>query len=63
MLVKIVSLFLVGIAALALFGRLRWPGAGRKRVAKGGEKPGKPGKCPACGAYKVGSGPCPCGKG
>ncbi|PRY23835.1 hypothetical protein CLV78_104328 [Aliiruegeria haliotis] len=62
MLVKIVTFFLIGIAALAMFGRLRWPGAARRRD-KGGPRPPKPRKCKACGSYVVGKGPCPCGKG
>jgi len=70
--VKIVTFFLIGIAVLALFGRLRWPGgagrigrdgrAGRPRLGRG-ERPPKPKKCPHCGTFRVGSGPCPCGKG
>lgn len=59
-LIKIASLFLIGMAVLALFGRLRWPMAGRKQADA---KPKKPGKCPACGRFRIGSGPCPCGKG
>ncbi len=31
MLVKIVTFFLIGIAVLAMFGRLRWPGAGGRK--------------------------------
>jgi hypothetical protein len=58
MLVKIVSLFLIGIAVLAMFGRLRLPGASR-RIGKG-ETPTKPKKCRQCGAYMIGEGPCPC---
>ncbi len=53
MIVKIVSLFLVAIGVLAMFGKLRLPG--RKRLSNA--------KCPACGRYKIGKGPCPCGKG
>jgi hypothetical protein len=63
MLVKIVTFFLIGMAVLALFGRLRWPGAMR-RVGKRRDAdalPGKPRKC-SCGAYRIGSGPCPCGR-
>lgn len=48
MLVKIVSLLLVFLAVLALFGRFRFP-----RVAN---------KCPSCGRYRIGRGPCPCGR-
>lgn len=64
-LVKIVTFFLIGMAVLALFGRLRWPGAmgriGKRRDANA--LPKKPGKCPSCGAFRIGTGPCPCGKG
>ena len=51
-LVKIVSLFLVGMAVLAMFGKLRFPG----------QKQLQSKKCPKCGRYKIGKGPCPCGK-
>ncbi|WP_191090243.1 hypothetical protein [Histidinibacterium aquaticum] len=49
MIVKIVTLFLIGMAVLAMFGRLRMPRLGR------------PKKCAACGRPRIGSGPCPCG--
>jgi hypothetical protein len=62
-LVKIVSLFLIGIAALAMFGRLRWPGGARRIGKREEKKPAKPRKCKACGNYIIGDGPCPCGKG
>jgi hypothetical protein len=52
--VKVAALFLLAIVALALIGRLRLPGA------HGGRKSGR--KCPACGRYRIGPGPCPCGK-
>ncbi|MEM7642892.1 MAG: hypothetical protein AAF366_10225 [Pseudomonadota bacterium] len=55
MLVKIVTLFLIGMAVLAMFGRLRFPGRAKLRSLRG--------KCAACGAPRVGRGPCPCGKG
>ena len=51
--VKIVTLFLVGMAVLAMFGKLRFPGA--KRLASA--------KCPSCGRYRIGKGPCSCGHG
>lgn len=51
--VKIVTLFLIGMAVLAMFGRLRFPGS--KTLASK--------KCPSCGRYRIGKGPCPCGKG
>ncbi|HDR29177.1 hypothetical protein [Rhodovulum sp.] len=60
MIVKIVTLFLIGMAVLAMFGRLRLPGTGGRRIAFGRSGTGK---CPACGRHRIGSGPCPCGKG
>jgi hypothetical protein len=53
MLVKIITLFLVFMAVLALFGRLRFPGQTRLASAK----------CPRCGRFRIGKGPCPCSKG
>lgn len=57
--VKIFSLFLVAMAVLALFGRLRFPGAGKGRGPKrlGGAR------CPTCGRPRIGAGPCDCGQG
>ncbi|MCR8724293.1 hypothetical protein [Frigidibacter sp. ROC022] len=56
MLFKIITLFLVGMAVLAMFGKLRMPriGSGRKRQLDAT-------KCPKCGAYRIGKGPCACG--
>ncbi|MCB1338620.1 MAG: hypothetical protein KDK10_14585 [Maritimibacter sp.] len=51
MLLKVISLFLVFMMVLALFGRLRFPG--QKRLSSL--------KCPKCGRYRIGSGPCACG--
>lgn len=50
--VKIVMLFLIGMLVLAMFGRLRFPG--QKRLSNL--------KCPGCGRYRIGKGPCPCGR-
>ena len=50
---KIVILFLVFMAVLAMFGRLRFPG--QKRLASA--------RCPKCGRFRIGKGPCACGKG
>jgi len=50
---KIVSLFLVFIAVLGMFGKLRIPGFNRLQSAK----------CQKCGRYRIGKGPCSCGKG
>ncbi|MEO0938967.1 MAG: hypothetical protein AAFY38_12510 [Pseudomonadota bacterium] len=49
---KIVTLFLVFIAVIAMFGKLHWLGV--KKI---------PGKCAKCGRYKIGRGGCDlCGK-
>jgi len=51
MMVKIVSLFLIGMLVLAMFGRLRYPG--KKQLDSR--------KCPKCGRFRIGRGPCGCG--
>ncbi|WP_177220407.1 hypothetical protein [Poseidonocella sedimentorum] len=51
MIIKIVSLFLIGMAVLAMFGRLRFPG---QRMLKAR-------RCGACGKLRIGKGPCSCG--
>ena len=51
--VKVVSLFLIGILVLARFGKLRFPGQRRLQSAK----------CPKCGRYRIGSKSCDCGAG
>ncbi|WP_425043183.1 hypothetical protein [Primorskyibacter sp. S87] len=50
---KIVSLFLVVMAVLAMFGKLKVPGS--KRLASA--------RCPRCGRFRIGKGPCACGHG
>jgi len=49
--VKIISLFLIAMVVLAMFGRLRFPGS--KRLARA--------KCPKCGRFRIGKGACGCG--
>ena len=49
-LVKIVTFFLVGMAILAMFGKLRLPKVRLPRAER----------CGSCGAPRVGRGPCPC---
>lgn len=51
MIVKIVTLFLIGIAALAMIGKLNFPGKARLQNAK----------CDKCGRFRIGKGPCDCG--
>lgn len=54
MLTKIVALFLVFIAVLAMFGKLSLLLPKKMReIAK---------TCPKCGRHKIGKGPCPCEK-
>lgn len=49
MLIKVMILFLLGMAILAMFGRLRFPGQDRAGA-----------KCANCGRYKIGKTPCDC---
>ncbi|KIC11907.1 short-chain dehydrogenase [Leisingera sp. ANG-M1] len=50
---KIVAIFLVVMAVLAMFGKLRFPG----------QKHLNSKRCPSCGRFKIGKGPCGCQKG
>ncbi len=54
--VKVVTFFLIGMVVLAMFGRLRVPGADRFRKRLSSRR------CPACGRFRIGRGPCPCGR-
>lgn len=58
MIVKIVTLFLIGIGVLAMFGKLRVPGV--DQVRRLGQT--KPRKCRKCGRYILTKGPCDCKK-
>jgi len=53
MLIKVVTLFLVGMAVLAMFGKFKFPGQARLKAAK----------CRNCGRFRIGKGPCACSKG
>jgi hypothetical protein len=53
---KIVTLFLIFMAVLAMFGRLRIPGIGKRSDRKGSLP--KPSLCPECGRYNLRGGPC-----
>lgn len=58
MIVKVVTFFLIGMAVLALFGRLRWPGSNRVgRNSRPGALP-KPRTCPECGRMNLRGGKC-----
>lgn len=52
--IKIVTLFLIGMGVLAMFGKLRLPGIGGMRDRLASEK------CSKCGRYRIGKGPCAC---
>lgn len=54
--VKVVSLFLIAILALGMFGKLRVP-----KIRKRGGVP-KAKKCKSCGNYLIGDTPCQCKK-
>jgi hypothetical protein len=56
-LLKIVTLFLVGMVAVAVLGKLR---LGAKPGAKPGARLKSPVKCPDCGRFLIGKGPCDC---
>lgn len=53
MILKIVTLFLVFIAVLGMFGKLSILIPKKLRSVA---------KCEVCGRHKIGKGPCPCGK-
>lgn len=55
--VKVVSLFLIGMLVLAMFGKLRLPKLPKRKPRKTIEAAGK---CSKCGAYKIGDAPCVC---
>ena len=50
MIIKIVTLFLVAMGVLAMFGKLRIPG--HKALDRQ--------RCKKCGRYRIGRGPCQC---
>ncbi len=50
---KIITFFLISMAVLAMFGKLRLPGQKKLQSRR----------CPQCGRFKIGKGPCPCRKG
>ncbi|MFY2823772.1 hypothetical protein [Ruegeria sp. MALMAid1280] len=53
MIIKIVTLFLIAMGVLAMFGKLRFPGQKRLQSSR----------CPRCGRFRIGKGPCACEKG
>ena len=53
MIIKVISLFLIGMMVLAMFGKLRLPKIGIKKAKR----------CKKCGAHLIGKGTCTCGRG
>lgn len=62
MIVKIAALFLVFIAVLGMFGKLRVPGSKQLSKLRDKARLGNA-KCRHCGRYKIGKGPCACQEG
>ena len=65
MLIKAVTLFLVVLAVLAMFGRLRTrrPPRDRQGSRQGDRRddlPARPRKCRECGGFIIGKGACGC---
>jgi hypothetical protein len=59
--IKIVTLFLIVIVILAMFGKLGWLGTlAPKRLRRGGAA--KPALCKKCGRHIIGSKGCDCGQ-
>ena len=54
--IKVISVFLIFMLVLAMFGRLRFPG--QKTINKKLDAA----KCPSCGRFRLGKSSCPCGK-
>jgi len=52
MLIKGISLFLIVMVVLGMFGKLRFPSVTMRRDIK----------CPRCGRHRIGKGPCSCEK-
>lgn len=61
MILKAIVLFLVVMLVLGMFGKLRF---GKKRLPPPAARPkvADARKCPRCGAYVLGQGPCSCDK-
>ncbi len=61
--VKVVTVFLIGMAVLAMFGRLGWFGGVMRRSIMGKRKSGRlarPATCIKCGAPVIGTSGCVC---
>ena len=56
--VKVVSLFLIGMVVLAMFGRLRLPKNWKIGRNRDNTPLPKPNTCPQCGRMNLRGGPC-----
>ena len=61
MLVKIILVFLLGMALVGMIGKALFPGR-LGRIARVRRKSLKPPVCSKCGRYIIGSSGCDCGK-
>ena len=59
--VKLVTLFLIVVVVLAMFGKLGW--LGKLGATRPKPRMGKPATCIHCGRHVIGTAPCDCGKG
>jgi len=60
--VKVVTLFLIVIVVLAMFGKLGWLGSLAPTSLRKPKLRGKPGVCPHCGRHLIGKTGCDCRK-
>ena len=56
--VKVVTLFLIVVLALAMFGKLGW--IGRLGPSRRPPRVARPATCLHCGRHVIGTGPCDC---
>ncbi|MFQ3348568.1 MAG: hypothetical protein ACI9O0_000786 [Paracoccaceae bacterium] len=56
MMLKIITLFLIAMGVMAMFGKLRFPSLPKRR----GGALAKPKTCPKCGGYIIGKTGCNC---
>lgn len=62
MIIKAVSLFLIGMLVLGMFGKLRMPKPPQFPKKRRGNPVADAKKCKDCGGYIIGDQPCSCKK-
>jgi hypothetical protein len=60
MILKIISLFLIFMVVLGMFGKLRFPWRGRLPGRGAHGRLSRPRKCRDCGRFLIGGGDCDC---